>query len=78
MSESDASAESGTPEATPSRGAHRAAVYISRRDREAMAAGKQTSWEETADVSERREQASSMSPAGPNDRRLLDDVPPHY
>ncbi|MBD3689122.1 toxin [Nanchangia anserum] len=54
---------------------HRAAVYISERDRAALAAGTCPSWEEPADVRERPEEASA---SGPNDRRLLDDVPPHY
>lgn len=53
----------------------RAAIYLSQRDRDALAAGKQPSWEESADVVDRAEPPRA---AGPNDRRLLEDVPPHY
>ncbi|MDO4613832.1 MAG: hypothetical protein Q4B10_07200 [Actinomycetaceae bacterium] len=50
-----------------------AAIYLSRRDQEALEEGYTPSWEETADVSE-----TTASAQGPQDHRLLRDKPPHW
>lgn len=61
----------------PTRVRHAPAVYLSEQDREALAAGKQPSWCEHADVNEDRERPDSAGLSA-RDREMIENVPPHW
>lgn len=63
--------------ASPIKRMHQAAVYLSQQDREALAQGKLTSWQTPPDVMPDHDQKPEPM-GGENDRRLIEDIPPHY